>query len=313
MQDKKQKPQTWNVQKPDEAFVLSRDAAAAWFYALEFEAQQDREQLKDLLLECFPNVDYEEVKALVLRLSPYNDVSDELINELLREITGPNDAILPYRVAMLRVLVIDFFSQLKSPRAILAEDGTLRVSRFLDEKWRGTTRNICQNLAGQRTKLRKHVRSLTLAMGYALHYRPHSSLDLITHNIVEVLYPSKENDNDLDLFPMLGLWKEDELNARGRLALLLAAGLLEKVFEYIDEIDKELQKASTRWRLSRISTVDLMILRIASYEILFEKAASPRILISDAVDLAKEYGAEQSKNFVNGILQQVCTNNEISS
>ena len=60
-----------------------------------------------------------------------------------------------------------------------------------------------------------------------------------------------------------------------------------------------------------MALIDLNILRLASYELFFEHISPPRILINEAVELAKTFGAEQSKNFVNGILQQLCNDNHI--
>ena len=61
-----------------------------------------------------------------------------------------------------------------------------------------------------------------------------------------------------------------------------------------------------------MSLSDLNILRLGTYELMFERATSPRSLINEAVELAKQFGAEQSKNFVNGILQQICVDNQIN-
>ena len=50
---------------------------------------------------------------------------------------------------------------------------------------------------------------------------------------------------------------------------------------------------------------------MSAYELFFERLSPPRILINEAVELAKVFGAEQSKNFINGILQQLCNDNHI--
>lgn len=288
---------------------MTRDAAAAWFYALCFEPKQDLPQLQALLQECYPSADFQEVQAIVLHRKAFADVLDPLVDELMALPMGDNFENLPYRNATLKVLTIDYFAHLKSQQAILAQDAVTRVTRFLDEKLRGTTKNATQTLAGQRTKMRKIVRCLILAASYANQYCTNETVQLLSSNFIEVLRPTQETQLVNEDFPIPELWNEHgELNARGRFALVQASRFLEKLESAKPQIDEQLQKASVKWRLSRISPIDLNLLRIASYEILFEKLASPRIIMSDAVDLAKEFGAEQCKNFVNGILQQVCTN-----
>ena len=58
-----------------------------------------------------------------------------------------------------------------------------------------------------------------------------------------------------------------------------------------------------------MALIDLNILRMATYELFIEKKSSTNILINEAVELAKMFGAEQSPAFVNGILQQICNDN----
>ena len=86
---------------------------------------------------------------------------------------------------------------------------------------------------------------------------------------------------------------------------------MREIRAHLSELDERIQASSKRWRISRMSVVDLNILRMAAYELFFERLSPPRILINEAVELAKTFGAEQSKNFVNGILQQLCNDNHI--
>ena len=66
-------------------------------------------------------------------------------------------------------------------------------------------------------------------------------------------------------------------------------------------IEKNLK---TDWKVERISKVDLSLLKLAIYEIKYKELAY-KIVINEAVELAKKYGEDQSKNFVNGILASI--------
>ena len=77
------------------------------------------------------------------------------------------------------------------------------------------------------------------------------------------------------------------------------------------EIDHLISKYSQNWKISRMALLDLNILRIAVYEILFsETKESPKIFINEAVDLAKAYGGSDSSKFINGILDSIAKNEE---
>ena len=77
------------------------------------------------------------------------------------------------------------------------------------------------------------------------------------------------------------------------------------VRDHIDEIDEALNKASEKWSLSRMSGVDLAILRVAAGEILYIEEIEDNISVNEAVLLAKKYGSEKSAGFINGILGAV--------
>ena len=69
----------------------------------------------------------------------------------------------------------------------------------------------------------------------------------------------------------------------------------------IEKINRNLKKD---WRIERISKVDLAILKLAIYEIKY-KDTPFKVVINEAVELAKKYGEDSSKNFINGILASV--------
>lgn len=68
-----------------------------------------------------------------------------------------------------------------------------------------------------------------------------------------------------------------------------------------DELDAEIAKAAPAWPTNKLNKIDLAILRLAVYE-LKKGEAPPKVVIDEAVELAKEFGAESSSSFVNGVL-----------
>jgi transcription antitermination factor NusB len=71
------------------------------------------------------------------------------------------------------------------------------------------------------------------------------------------------------------------------------------------ELDAHIVRFSKHWKLSRIAKVELTILRLAVYEILFSPDIPLRVALNEAIELAKRYGDENSRNFINGILDAI--------
>ena len=72
------------------------------------------------------------------------------------------------------------------------------------------------------------------------------------------------------------------------------------------EIDPKLTAVATNWRLSRMHPADRNVLRMATYELLFDPAAQPvEVVINEAIELARRFGSENSPVFVNGILDKI--------
>lgn len=70
-------------------------------------------------------------------------------------------------------------------------------------------------------------------------------------------------------------------------------------------IDMVLAEASSGWKLNRMGKAELTILRIAAYEILYDKNVPDKVAINEAVELAKKYGNDMSSSFVNGVLAKL--------
>ncbi len=79
----------------------------------------------------------------------------------------------------------------------------------------------------------------------------------------------------------------------------------DRVFEIIsktEEIDLKINSVSKGWKTDRMGKVDLSIIRLGCYEILYDNDIPVNVAINEAVELAKKYGTDDSYSFVNGVL-----------
>ena len=82
-------------------------------------------------------------------------------------------------------------------------------------------------------------------------------------------------------------------------------GLYDGVVKHRDDIDPILTKTATNWRLSRMLPVDRNVLRLGTYELLYEETSQPlEVVINEAVELSRRFGSEDSAAFVNGVLDK---------
>lgn len=77
--------------------------------------------------------------------------------------------------------------------------------------------------------------------------------------------------------------------------------LVKEILAKKDDIDEKIKSAAPAWPVEKLNKVDLAILRLAIYE-LDNKNTPPKVVIDEAVELAKEFGSENSPSFVNGVL-----------
>ena len=77
------------------------------------------------------------------------------------------------------------------------------------------------------------------------------------------------------------------------------------IFEKLDYIDRQIEKSAPEFPAGKINKVDLAILRLAVFELLIEKKEPPKVIVDEAVELAKEYGQDTSSSFINGVLGNI--------
>ncbi len=129
--------------------------------------------------------------------------------------------------------------------------------------------------------VRREGRELALQMLYALDINP------------------LEQREALQLF-------RDNTRAAGNVRVF-AEDLVAGVVANLAAIDGAIEAKSKNWALGRMARVDLSILRLAVYELLFRPDIPKNVTINEAIEVAKKFGTEDSPAFVNGILDEVAS------
>lgn len=89
---------------------------------------------------------------------------------------------------------------------------------------------------------------------------------------------------------------------------LFAENLVRGVIEFRAVLDETIAGVAHNWSLERMSAVDLTILRMAAYELLYQPEIPVRVTINEAIEIAKRYGTEESPPFINGLLDKIARN-----
>lgn len=80
------------------------------------------------------------------------------------------------------------------------------------------------------------------------------------------------------------------------------------ILSKLNEIDSDIEEASESWTVSRMSKIDLSIMRLAYYEMRFDESVPLQVAINEAVEIAKLYGGDNSPSFINGVLGKLAKN-----
>ena len=84
-----------------------------------------------------------------------------------------------------------------------------------------------------------------------------------------------------------------------------ARALVTGVLENKPELDSRISEVTANWKLERIAAVDRAVLRLGLYELLEMAEVPPKVVINEAVELAKKFSTEKSGAFVNGVLDKI--------
>lgn len=82
---------------------------------------------------------------------------------------------------------------------------------------------------------------------------------------------------------------------------ILVKGTLEKR----EEIDELISAHSSHWKIDRMAVTDRNIIRLGTYELLAERSVPSKVVINEAIEIAKKFGATDSATFINGVLDSI--------
>ncbi len=117
---------------------------------------------------------------------------------------------------------------------------------------------------------------------------------------------SREFNNEQNEDTVAMGWLDEEHRRKYDEATLSFSRLLiQGTLENLDYVDQNIKENLKNWDFSRISCVERAILRISVYSMLFQKSIPVTVTINEAVDIAKDFGSDESYKFINGVLDGI--------
>ena len=114
----------------------------------------------------------------------------------------------------------------------------------------------------------------------------------------------------LDANPSVGIretlqtFREEQADVLSRVREF-AEGLVRGVQEHRPVIDEAIKARSKNWTLARMPRVDLNVMRMATFELMFRQDIPKKVSINEAIEIARKFGDKESPAFVNGILDEI--------
>jgi N utilization substance protein B len=150
-------------------------------------------------------------------------------------------------------------------------------------------------LSRMNTGARRRGRELALKIIYSLQGREGSP-----ENLLRDFWENFRFSDDL-----LGEPLEEFAQPVQREVRRFAEDLVFGVAEHLEKIDGIIGQFSTNWSLERMARVDLSILRLATFELLFRPEVPASVVMNEAIEIGKRYGTRDTPAFVNGILDKI--------
>ena len=129
---------------------------------------------------------------------------------------------------------------------------------------------------------------------------------------LQILYALDSNTSGVQ--QTLQTFREEQPEVNGRVREF-AEGLVQGVYGQRDLIDQAIKARSKNWSLTRMPRVDLNVMRLAAYELMFRADIPKKVTINEAIEIVRRYGDKESPAFVNGILDEIeaCPKTELTS
>ena len=120
---------------------------------------------------------------------------------------------------------------------------------------------------------------------------------------VQFLFQTEFNPGDLDV-ALAVFWNDEEKKPQERDRTYVDE-VVRGVIEKQRELDRTISKYTDNWDVDRLGVLDRIVLRVATYEMLFRGDIPPVVSINEAVEIAKAYSGKDSGRFVNGVLDRI--------
>ncbi|WP_041446680.1 transcription antitermination factor NusB [Pseudothermotoga thermarum] len=118
--------------------------------------------------------------------------------------------------------------------------------------------------------------------------------------VFKVLFQSEFREDEIDEILKELLSKENSDSLKADVERYVA-----NIKEKKKLIDEKISSCLENWELDRLSTVDKCLLRLGTYELLYEADVPIEVTLDEMIELAKKYGTEDSGRFVNGVLDKI--------
>lgn len=96
-----------------------------------------------------------------------------------------------------------------------------------------------------------------------------------------------------------------EVNDPGEEEHAFVIGLVKGAMSERDALDERIGEAAKNWRVERMAVLDRLVMRLAVQEMMTHRDSPPRVVISEAIEMARDYSGEEAAKFVNGVLDGV--------
>ena len=130
---------------------------------------------------------------------------------------------------------------------------------------------------------------------------------------VQMLY-ALDSNSSVGIRETLQTFREEQGDIAGRVREF-AEELVRGVQERRETIDEAIKARSKNWSLARMPRVDLNVMRLAAYELMFRADIPKKVTINEAIEIVRRFGDKESPSFVNGILDEIesCAKTEVTS
>ena len=120
--------------------------------------------------------------------------------------------------------------------------------------------------------------------------------------VIQFLYLTEMNEGETE-DQLESFWENNSCKDKDVQAF--TEDILRDIFDHKKEIDALLEKFSDNWTLSRMTVIDRNLLRMAASELMYSKTVPPKVVIDEALEIAKKFGTADSPNFINGVLDRI--------